>query len=197
VQLGLSKKRGKIMKKTLLCALLLALCLGMAPAALAVSDNTQETAQPITAQDLNDGTYEITVQSSSSMFRIVEARLTVDGDQMTVAMTLGGTGYEKLYMGTGDSALTASEDAYYYFVEGDDGAYTYTVPIEALDQDTDCAAFSIRKQSWYDRVLVFQSDLLPEEAYKSQESLKGAVIALVASAVVMAALGFGLDRRKP
>lgn len=185
------------MKKTLLCALLLALCLGMAPAALAVSNNTQETAQPITAQDLNDGTYEITVQSSSSMFRIVEAQLTVDGDQMTVAMTLGGTGYEKLYMGTGDSALTASEDAYYYFVEGDDGAYTYTVPIEALDQDTDCAAFSIRKQSWYDRVLVFQSDLLPEEAYKSQESLKGAVIALVASAVVMAALGFGLDRRKP
>ena len=48
---------------------------------------------------------------------------------------------------------------------GRGGEIHLPVPIEALDQDTDCAAWSIRKQKWYNRVLVFESDGLPEEAF--------------------------------
>lgn len=140
-----------------------------APAASAqkASADADEAPERIPADMLVDGTYEITVDSSSSMFRIVHAELTVENGQMTCAMTLGGTGYEKLFMGTSDEAATASDDQCYFFVEGADGAYTYTVPVEALDEECDCAAFSIRKQKWYDRTLVFESDNLPESAYRT------------------------------
>ncbi|MBM6776166.1 hypothetical protein H7U34_02550 [Collinsella tanakaei] len=137
---------------------------GSAPAQTASDD--QESG-PVTADMLVDGTYEISVDSSSSMFRIVHAELTVADGQMTCAMTLGGTGYEKLFMGTSDEAASASDDQYHFFVEGDDGSYTYTVPVASLDEECDCAAFSIRKQKWYDRTLVFESGDLPESAFRS------------------------------
>lgn len=131
---------------------------------LTVSPEATSTLPVITASQIADGTYAIEVQSSSSMFRIVACALTVDGDHMTAVMTLGGTGYEKLFMGTGQEALDAQDDEFSYFVENAEGAYTYEVPVTALNEGIDCAAFSIRKQSWYDRVLVFESTAIPASA---------------------------------
>ena len=31
------------------------------------------------------------------------------------------------------------------------------MPVEALDQEIDCSAFSKKKEKWYDRVLVFRA----------------------------------------
>ena len=70
-------------------------------------------------------------------------------------------------MGTGDEAASAAEDQFIPFVENAEGAYEYTVPAQALDEETDCAAWSIRKESWYDRTLVFESADLPSSAYKA------------------------------
>ncbi len=123
---------------------------------------------PIYGSQIKDGTYAIEVSSSSSMFRIVDAQLTVEGGGMSAVLTLSGDGYLKLYMGTGEQALADTDDKCVYFVENDEGLYTYEVPVAALDQDTDCAAWSIRKEKWYDRVLVFQSDLIPEDAFTAQ-----------------------------
>lgn len=129
-------------------------------------ENGNETAlEPISGSQIKDGTYEIEVSSSSDMFRIVKAELTVENGEMSAVLTLSGTGYGKLYMGTSEEALADSDDACIYFVEDADGAYTYTVPVEALNQDTDVAAWSIKKEQWYDRVLVFQSALIPEDAF--------------------------------
>ncbi len=123
-----------------------------------------ENPKPIYGNQIKDGTYKIEVSSSSSMFRIVDAQLTVVGGEMSAVLTLSGDGYEKLYMGTGEQALTDSDDKCIYFVENADGKYTYKVPVAVLNQDTDCAAWSISKQQWYDRILVFQSSLIPEGA---------------------------------
>ena len=106
---------------------------------------------------LADGVYTIDVESSSSMFKVVKAELTVEGGKMGAVLTLSGTGYEKLYMGTGEEAAGASEEEMIPFVEDAEGAYTYTVPVEALDQPVNCAAFSRKKQQWYDRELTFLS----------------------------------------
>lgn len=122
---------------------------------------------PITADMLQDGTYEINVESSSSMFNIVKAELTVAEGKMTCAMTMSGKGYLYLFMGTGEEAAAASEDAYIPFEEVED-EHVFTVPVEALDQETDYAAFSKRKETWYDRTLVFSSEMLPEEAYANK-----------------------------
>ena len=101
--------------------------------------------------------YPITVDSSSNMYRIVDAQLIVENGSMHCVMTLSGTGYGKLFMGTGDEAAAASEADFIPYVENAEGKYTYDVPVEALDEDTACAAWSIRKEQWYDRTLVFES----------------------------------------
>lgn len=124
----------------------------------------EEKPAPVYGNQIKDGTYKIEVSSSSSMFRIIEAQLTVAGGEMSCILTLSGDGYEKLYMGTGEEALADTDDKCIYFVEDANGKYTYTVPVAALNQDTDCAAWSIRKQQWYDRVLVFQSSMIPADA---------------------------------
>ena len=120
---------------------------------------------PVTGDQLVDGDYEIEVESSSSMFNIVKAMLHVKDGKMTCDMTMSGQGYLYLFMGTGDEAAKATEDQYIPFQEIDD-AHVFTVPVEALNQDIDCAAFSKRKEQWYDRTLVFSAKMLPAEAHK-------------------------------
>lgn len=127
--------------------------------------SSQEQKTPIYAESLNSGRYEIEVTSSASMFRIVHCELVVSGSDMTAEMTLSGNGYEKLYMGTSEQAEKADESEYIFFTENADGKYTYTVPVEALDKETDCAAYSFKKQRWYDRKLVFESSLLANSAF--------------------------------
>ena len=118
------------------------------------------------AEQLVDGVYEdITVDSSSSMFNIVSCKLTVANGEMTAEMTMSGTGYSYLYMGTGEEATQASEKEYIPYTENAEGAHVFTVPVEALDTEIACAAFSKKKQEWYDRTLVFRADSLPQTAY--------------------------------
>ena len=83
---------------------------------------------------------------------------------MTADMKMGGTGYLKLYMGTGEEAAKAPEEKMIPFEETADGSHHFTVPVEALDKELDCAAFSKKKEKWYDRVLVFRADSLPADA---------------------------------
>ena len=92
------------------------------------------------------------------MFKIVDCELTVANGEMTAVMTLSGTGYGKLFMGTAEEAANADESDCIPFVENAEGAYTYTVPVAALDTPVNCAAWSIKKEEWYDRELVFSSE---------------------------------------
>ena len=125
-----------------------------------------EEGTPVYADALNDGTYDITVESSSSMFNIESCQLTVADGKMTAAMTMGGTGYLYVFPGTGEEAAAASEDQYIAFEENDAGQHVFTIPVEYLDKGVNCAAFSKKKEMWYDRTLVFQSVSLPQEAWK-------------------------------
>lgn len=119
---------------------------------------------PVYGTDVVDGTYEIEVDSSSSMFRIVKAVLTVQDGNMSAVLTLSGTGYLKLYMGTGEEAVEKTGEDYAGYVEDADGAYTYTVPVEALNKELECTGFSKRKEKWYDHQIVFEANTLPEGA---------------------------------
>ena len=79
-------------------------------------------------------------------------------------MTMSGQGYGMVYMGTGEEALADDESASIPFVMSESGGKTFTVPVEALNVEHDCAAWSIKKEKWYDRVLVFESGLIPADA---------------------------------
>lgn len=130
-----------------------------------VKDVVEEGMTPIDGSQVKDGVYDITVDSSSSMFQIVSCELTVENGSMTAQMTMGGTGYLYVYMGTGEQAANADESEYIPFDEDAAGAHTYTVPVEALDAGVPCAAFSKNKEKWYDRTLVFRADSLPTDAF--------------------------------
>ena len=68
-------------------------------------------------------------------------------------------------MGTGEQAAAAAESDCIPYEENADGTHSFTVPVKALNQVIDCAAFSKNKEKWYERQLVFRADDLPEEAY--------------------------------
>lgn len=124
-----------------------------------------ENLTPVYGSELKDGVYEITAESSSSMFKIEKCELTVDNGEMTAVMTMSGKGYLYLFMGKGEDA---EESGYIPFVENENGGHTFTVPVEALDMAIDCAAFSKKKEQWYDRTLVFRADSLPMEAFSAE-----------------------------
>lgn len=130
-----------------------------------VEDVVEEGMTPIDDSQVKDGVYDVTVDSSSSMFQIVACKLTVENGNMTAQMTMSGTGYLYVYMGTGEQAAAADASDYIPFVEDAAGAHTYTVPVEALDTGIPCAAFSKNKEKWYDRTLVFRADSLPADAF--------------------------------
>ena len=133
----------------------------------AIETVPEETEPPVIyADQIADGTYEIEVDSSASMFRVVKCVLTVENGSMTAAMTMSGQGYGYVYMGTREEAAADSENNYIPFTTDENGGKVFTVPVEALNMELNCAAWSIRKEKWYDRVLVFESELIPAQALK-------------------------------
>lgn len=141
-------------------------------------DVVEADMEAVYGDEVKDGVYTIDVSSSSSMFKITDCSLTVDEEEMTAVITLGGDGYLKLFMGTGEEAVKASEDEYITFTENEEGFQTYEVPVEALDMGIDCAAWSKRKEKWYDRVLVFEASSLPQDALLHTEMTQPEDLAL-------------------
>ncbi len=120
--------------------------------------------EAISGKQVKDGTYSVTVDCSSKMFHVTDCQLTVKDGEMTAVMTMSGTGYRCIYLGTGEQASKAKPEDYIFPETDKDGADTFTIPVEALDQGISCAAFSKNKQQWYDRTILLRSDSLPEGA---------------------------------
>ena len=107
---------------------------------------------------VSDGSYKVNVTSSSSMFKVTDCILTSKDGNMTAKITLSGTGYEYLYVGTSAEAVLADKSKWIPYVVDENGRYTYTIPVSLLDTGISVAAFSHKNQLWYDRTLTFVSD---------------------------------------
>ncbi len=118
---------------------------------------------PIYGRDIADGSYDVEVDSSSSFFRIAEARLTVSGDEMQAEITIPSMSYLYVYPGTAEEAAAAAEAEWIGFTERDDQT-VFSIPVPALNTGFPCAAFSKKKQIWYDRTLLVDAASLPAEA---------------------------------
>ena len=128
------------------------------PSVLA-KDETVTPEEPETPdKDIENGDYNVTVDSSASMFKVVNCVLTKKNGQMSAVITLSGTGYDYLYMGTAEDAAKADKSSLIPFLENEKGEYTYTIPVSAFDTPIKVAAHSIKKDKWYDRELTFLSD---------------------------------------
>lgn len=157
------------MKKAMTMLLALLAAGSMAVSGLAEEEGTEagnetEELVPVYADDVKDGTYSVDVLSDSSLFEITDCQLTAAEGKMTAVITLDGSDYEKLFMGTGRGAVSAKEEACIPLVAGEDGEQMCEVPVEALDMKIHCAAWSGNEEQWDDDVLVFLSDSLPQDA---------------------------------
>lgn len=128
-------------------------------------DVVEEGMVPIPGTSVKDGVYDVAVDCSSSMFKIDSCKLTVKDGEMTAALTMSSDSYLQLFMGTGEEAAKAEEENYIPAVENEEGGTVFEIPVEGLDMGIDCAAYSRRKEKWYDRVLLFRADSLPQDAF--------------------------------
>ncbi len=120
---------------------------------------------PVAGSDVNDGVYEIESKSNSVYFRMQDAVLTAKDGILTAKFTIPSMSYLYVFMGTKAEAAKAPESARIGFEEVN-GCTVFTVPVEALDRELDCAAYSKSRKKWYDRKIIFYADSLPEEALK-------------------------------
>ena len=162
------------MKKTAVIIIALAMLLSFAacggsksaPAPVNV-DIAVENSGYVYGYQLKDGTYEIEVDSSASMFKVVHCDLVVKDGTMKAVISMSGDGYGYVYLGKADMAAADSEDKYIPFGRDSEDRKSFDVPVTTLDCEMDVAAYSIKKDTWYDRVLVFESALIPEDAYRA------------------------------
>ena len=122
---------------------------------------------PIYGRDVEDGTYEIKVDSSSPFFRIIGAELIVKDHVMSARITISSLSYLYVYPGTLQEAERDEKSSYIGYEESD-GHTVFTIPVEALDTEVDCAAYSKKRKRWYDRTLVFYASSLPKDAVHVQ-----------------------------
>lgn len=127
----------------------------------------QPTTKP-SSETPKDGTYTGTVEhvsGTATMFKIEGCKITVKSGKCTATITLSGTGYDKLFLGSKEDAQKAKDSELISYKVDKDGKYTYEVPLAGLNQDIKLAARSHRyyeagdkDKMWYDHTLKFNVD---------------------------------------
>ena len=143
-----------------------------------VEEVVEEGMAPVYPSELKDGTYEVEMKSSSSMFKVDRCELKVENGAMQAVLYMTSQSYLYLYAGTAQEAAKADEAYYIPREDAGDGMGSFTLPVEALDTGVSCAAFSKKKEKWYDRTLLFRADSLPQEAFLEARGTSASNLAL-------------------
>ena len=112
-----------------------------------------------------DGVYTTTTSTGAEMFRVVETILTVKNGKMSAEITLSGTGYDYLYMGT--AAEAAGNESQWIGFKDEEKSYiengeektgrSYIIPISTLDTPIAMASHSVKRDRWYGRSITVSS----------------------------------------
>ena len=120
---------------------------------------------PVYADSLKDGVYDVAMRSSSSMFKADHAALSVKDGSMEAVLYMTSKSYLYMFAGTAEEAAEAPESEYIELIPEDEDMATFTLPLNALDEGESFAAFSKKKEKWYDRTLLFEAASLPDDAF--------------------------------
>ena len=135
-----------------------------------------ETADQQADNAFADGTYTIPAETDQRMFYIVSdegsgrtAVLTVKDGQMTAAFSLTGTGYDKAYMGKVEDVTDADASQISgYTVQN--GYYTYTVSVSALDRKLEIAMHAVKSGKWFQHTIIFYSSKEAKEKIEKEQN---------------------------
>ena len=130
---------------------------------------------PVYPEDAEEGEYEPEVISDSRFFKIVHSDLTNRDGRMEAVITVSSTSYAYVFQGTAEQAAAADKSEW-IAADEKDGYGSFAVSVEALNKEIPCAAYSKKKQKWYDRNIVFLADSLPEGSVKIEMNAEGGTI---------------------
>ena len=120
---------------------------------------------PVYNRDVEEGTYHVSTQTTSTYFRLHDPYLTVDAEGMSLNFYIDSESYSYIYPGTPEEAAEADEQDW-IAADTQDGVSYFTIPVEALDSPIECAAYSVKKKKWYERQIMVLASSLPEESVK-------------------------------
>ena len=126
-----------------------------------------------TVELIDGASYKVEATSNSGMFNIVDCVLTSTSKGMEAVITLSGTSYKKLYMGTAEEAEKANEESFIPYIEVN-GKYTYKIPVSALNTPIKISAYAKSRKDqqyhWYDRTITFNFNTNTVDAGKDQSN---------------------------
>jgi hypothetical protein len=111
----------------------------------------------LSEDELEDGTYDIEVETDSSMFRAESCTLTVADGVCTATLSLPGEGFSRLYFGSAEEAAEADDANIADYYLNDDAKYTFDLVVEKLDEELPIAAYGQRRDTWYDHTIIFHA----------------------------------------
>ena len=127
-----------------------------------------------------DGIYSAEATTNAAMFKVVGVKLTAKNGKMTAVITLSGSGYDYLYMGTGKDAAAesgawiASTGKVDYTLDGETKTgMQFEIPVEALDQELAVAAHAVKSGKWYDRAITIAFSSLKKTGDLPSDDNKG------------------------
>ena len=157
--------------KSTLCYLLAICCLLVPSTSLALGTfDTSEAASalrygmtPISASEVKDGSFDIMVLSSSRFFKLELSRITAKDGGLKAVVNIKSGSYKYVYLGTAEEASKADESQLIPVTINGEHSH-FEIPLKSLNSDVPCAAFSIKRQKWYNRNIVFDASSLPDKA---------------------------------
>jgi len=130
---------------------------------------------PVYPEDFDEGEYEVEAISSSQFFKITHADITNSDGRISAVIRISSTSYAYVYPGTAAEAAAADQSEWIPADESS-GFGEFKLEAEALDKEFPCAAYSKKKQKWYDRDIVFLAESLPQENLHVSLSENGGTI---------------------
>lgn len=109
-----------------------------------------------------DGHYSAQVTTDSNLMRFTDCRLTVVDGEMTALLTAQKNSFDYIYLGLASEA-NANPDGWIHAELNAEGAYTYEIPVQSLDNPIQIATYSAKKKMWYDREMVIDSKSLIQQ----------------------------------
>ena len=118
---------------------------------------------PISASEVKNGSFDIMVLSSSRFFKPELSSITSKDGELAALVNMKSKSYKYVYLGTAEEASKADESQLIPVTI--DGEHShFEIPLKSLNSDVPCAAFSIKRQKWYNRNIVFDASSLPDKA---------------------------------
>ncbi len=134
-------------------------------------------------QGLKEGTYEYvkdatdqvyTVTTDPGKFSVTEATLSKTAEGMKAKVTLKGTGYDVLYLGSDEDAK--KDDGKNWITpcetkgEGENQQYVFEIPVSALNTSIPIATHGTKSKKWFNHTITFNFNTNTVDAGEDQSN---------------------------